>query len=466
MVTLALIRDTFREALARKIFWVLFGLSTLLILFFLFLLRIDIVAGATATVSLFGRQGPGDANVDRLVRGVYGGIATFLYTWGMFLAVFASAGLVPSVLEPGRIELLLSKPLSRTHILLGRFAGNVLVVSLNTTYLVLGVWIILGIKTGIWSPGFLIAIATTTFIFAVLLAVVVLIGVTIESAAAATMITVALMIISPILAQTSLMMRLLSSEWSRNLWRVLYYALPKVYEIGKMTLDAIQSRTFDGYLPIWTSALFGAVMLGGGAGDLRAERFLVGRPLPIALAFFLLAGCQPKQSASLHISPALETLVPSDTVVVLGVNLAAIRDTTIYQKLITRVPLPQLDRFTQQTGLDPRKDLSEILLCSNGKSALLLVRGKFRLPDLEARFKSNGVTPANYKGHALFGDDNGRHHVSGRFHGRCRSARGASRARSISPAPAAAFRRRCATCCARCPQAIRFMPRSPAAWKI
>ncbi len=123
-------------------------------------------------------------------------------------------------------------------------------------------WAILGVKTGIWSPGFLIAIATTTFIFAVLLAVVVLIGVTLESAAAATMITVALMIISPILAQTSLMMRLLSSEWSRNLWRVLYYALPKVYELGKMTLDAIQSRTFAGFAPIWSSALFGAIMLG------------------------------------------------------------------------------------------------------------------------------------------------------------------------------------------------------------
>jgi len=262
MVTLALIRDTFREALARKIFWVLFGLSTLLILFFLFLLRIDIVSGATATVSLFGRQTGANPDVDRLVHGVYGGIATFLYTWGMFLAVFASAGLVPSVMEPGRIELLLSKPLSRTHILLGRFAGNVLVVALNTTYLVLGVWIILGAKTGIWSPTFLIAIATTTFIFSVLLAVVVLIGVTIESAAAATMITVALMIISPILAQTSTMMRLLSSEWSRDLWRVLYYVLPKVYEIGKMTLDAIQSRTFAGYTPIWSSALFGAVILG------------------------------------------------------------------------------------------------------------------------------------------------------------------------------------------------------------
>jgi hypothetical protein len=31
--------------------------------------------------------------------------------------------------------------------------------------------------------------------------------------------------------------------------------------MGKMTLDAIQSRTFAGYAPIWSSALFGIVML-------------------------------------------------------------------------------------------------------------------------------------------------------------------------------------------------------------
>jgi ABC-2 type transport system permease protein len=261
--TTALIRDTFREAFARKIFWGLFGLSTAMILFFLFLLRIDIVEGGLAAVSLFGKTASRTTDVDRLVRGVYGGIATFLYTWGMFLAVFASAGLIPSVLEPGRIELLLSKPVSRTHILLGRYAGNVLVVSCNIIYLVLGVWTILGIKTGIWSPMFLISIGTTIFIFAVLLSVVILIGVMFESAALSTMVAVALMIMSPILAQTSTMLRLLSSEWSRQVWRTLYYSLPKVYDLGKLTLDAIQSRTFNGFMPIWTSALFGVVVLAG-----------------------------------------------------------------------------------------------------------------------------------------------------------------------------------------------------------
>jgi hypothetical protein len=128
---------------------------------------------------------------------------------------------------------------------------------------------------------------------------------------------------------------------------------------------------------------------------------------PVLLLCLALASCQPKQSASLHISPALEALVPSDTVVVLGVNLATIRDTPVFQKLLTRVPLPQLESFAQQTGLDPRKDLSEILLCSSGKTGLLLVRGMFRPADIEARFKSHNIPPSNYKGHLLFGDGGG-----------------------------------------------------------
>ena len=260
--TLALIQDTFREAMARKIFWGLFGLSTLMILFFLFLLNIDIVEGAMATVTLFGRTVSRVGDVEKWVRTTYAAIATFLYTWGMFLAVFASAGLTPSILEPGRIELLLSKPVSRVHILLGRFAGNVLIITCNVTYLVMGVWIILGIKTGIWSGDFLISIATTIFVFTVLLTVVVLMGVLFDSAALATMVTIALMIMSPILAQTAMMLKLLSSEWSRNVWRTLYYCLPKVYDMGRITLSTIQKEPVDPAMPIWTSAVFGMLVLG------------------------------------------------------------------------------------------------------------------------------------------------------------------------------------------------------------
>ena len=119
-----------------------------------------------------------------------------------------------------------------------------------------------------------------------------------------------------------------------------------------------------------------------------------------------LAGCQAHKPGLLHIDPALESLVPQDTIFVVGANLAAIRNTAVYQKLLSRAPLPQLDDFARQTGLDPRKDLSQILSCSNGKHGLLMARGKFNRADLEARLERQGAKPMVYKNHHLFGNDN------------------------------------------------------------
>lgn len=259
--TAALVRDTFREAFARKLFWGLFGLSTFLILFFLFIMKIDVVQGALATVSLFGQITGRSIDVKHLVRQVHAGISSFLYTWLMFLALFASAGLISSVFEPGRIELLLSKPVSRLHILLGRYAGNLLVVGLNACYLVLGVWLIFGWKTGVWNSAFLAVIGTTVFMFGVLLSAMVLVAVLSESGALALMVAFALMIMSVILAQRSIAERLLSSEWSRNVWRGLYWVFPKVFDVGRMNMDFVQGRAVGALDPIWSSAAFAAVML-------------------------------------------------------------------------------------------------------------------------------------------------------------------------------------------------------------
>jgi ABC-type transport system involved in multi-copper enzyme maturation permease subunit len=272
-VSAALVRDTFREALARKVFWGLFGLSTALILFFLFIMRIDVVEGARATVSLFGQTSGKVTEVAKLVRQVHAGIASFLYTAAMFLAVFASAGLIPTIFEAGRIELLLSKPVARYHILLGRYLGNLLVVTLNICYLVAGVWLIFGWKTGVWNRSFLNAILTSAFMFAVLLSAIILVSVLSESAALAIMIAFGLMVVSPILAQHEIMVKLLSSEWSRQVWKGLYYALPKVFDVGRMNMDLVMGRPVGSLAPLWSSAAFAVVMLGAGVYSFSKRNF-------------------------------------------------------------------------------------------------------------------------------------------------------------------------------------------------
>ena len=148
--------------------------------------------------------------------------------------------------------------------MIGRFLGNLLIVALNNTYLILGVWLILGSRTGVWEGRFLLAIPISVFMFAVLLCVVVLIGVVFESAALSVMAAVALMLISSLLAQRDWSARLLASEWSRQLWLALYWLLPKVYDLsGAMRQIILYDRSADWITPVWTSAAFGLAALGG-----------------------------------------------------------------------------------------------------------------------------------------------------------------------------------------------------------
>lgn len=270
--TLALIKDTFREAFARRIFWGFFGCCSALLLFLIFIMRIDVVEGAIATVTLFGRSAP-SRNVENLVEQTQSVIAMVMYFAGTSLAVFASAGLVSAVFEPGRIELLLSKPVSRTHLLIGRYLGNVLVVAANIVYLVAGSWIVFGLKTSVWGTGFLISSLCTIFIFAVLLTVLILVGVLWDSAAVAIMATFAMMILAPIVAQKNLIERLLSSEWSRNVVRFLYYVLPKTSDVAVIIRHLILNQPVDSWMPVWSTALFGAVVLALGLWRFQRRSF-------------------------------------------------------------------------------------------------------------------------------------------------------------------------------------------------
>lgn len=257
----ALIADTFQEARARWLFWGLFALSTFLIALFLFVLNVDIVAGARATIEI-GSSSRDVTDIHKFVVMAFSWVSIGLYVWGTLLAIFASAGLVPVLLEPGRIALMLSKPVSRPTLLIGRFLGNLSIVALNNTYLIVAVWLILGSRTGVWDPRFLLAIPISVFMFAVLLCVVVLIGVVFESAALSVMMAVALMLISSLLAQRELAIRTLTSEWSRSLWAGLYWLLPKVYDLSAaMKQIILYDRSADWITPVWTSAAFGLAAL-------------------------------------------------------------------------------------------------------------------------------------------------------------------------------------------------------------
>jgi hypothetical protein len=129
-----------------------------------------------------------------------------------------------------------------------------------------------------------------------------------------------------------------------------------------------------------------------------------GRVHTLLCAVVILAGCARKAGIGPKVDPALATLIPNDTTLVVGTRLEALEKTPVYQKYLADRKFPQVEDFARQTGLDPQKDLWELLFVSNGKDNVLLGRGKFA-NEMEPRLEKGGAKRFGYKGYNLIGDE-------------------------------------------------------------
>jgi hypothetical protein len=127
----------------------------------------------------------------------------------------------------------------------------------------------------------------------------------------------------------------------------------------------------------------------------------------VSVALFL-AGCKSKQGARpLYIDPALMTLVPTDTIMLAGVRMDELQKTALYQKHFASRELPAVDDLVKKTGIDPRKDLWQVLVASTGKHTVIMARGKFSEMGMEPRIHIEGAERIPYKGTQLIGRTEG-----------------------------------------------------------
>ena len=77
----------------------------------------------------------------------------------------------------------------------------------------------------------------------------------------------------------------------------------------------------------------------------------------VLCAALLMTACARKSVVGPKIDPALSTLIPEDTTLLVGTRLEAIERTPVYQKYLADRKFSQVEEFARQTGLDPKKDL-------------------------------------------------------------------------------------------------------------
>jgi ABC-type transport system involved in multi-copper enzyme maturation permease subunit len=107
------------------------------------------------------------------VRSVLGIGAWVTLVIGLIITAF----FIPNMLRKGTIDLLLVKPIHRWTLLVYKYVGGLTFIFLNTTVAVVGMWLALGLRAGVWANSFLLMIFVYTFFFAILYAISALFGV-------------------------------------------------------------------------------------------------------------------------------------------------------------------------------------------------------------------------------------------------------------------------------------------------
>jgi hypothetical protein len=104
-------------------------------------------------------------------------LGTLLGVAGVFVAVLVTASMIPVTFEPGPVDLLLSKPIARGWLFLAKFVGGCAFIAINAAYLICGIWLVLGLRFGLWNGRLLWAIPLYLFLFAIYYGVSALAGI-------------------------------------------------------------------------------------------------------------------------------------------------------------------------------------------------------------------------------------------------------------------------------------------------
>jgi len=264
----ASVQEVFREAAARWTLIAYFALSSLFILIFALAVNLDVVNGALAGAKLFGQSvelGGRSVDIDTIVLGFESGFSGFIYLVGTFLALFATAHLVPRLQEKGTVDLYLSRPVGRVPLLLSRYAGGLLLAAANLLYLIGSMWLIIVWKTKVLHPRFLLSGAVILFTFGALLAFAFLVGVVTSSTGVSLMATYAVFFFAAILSAHDKIAAAVSTELAAKVVHALYWALPKTAQLGQATVALVAGRQApDALARVDHLAIYGSTALFGG----------------------------------------------------------------------------------------------------------------------------------------------------------------------------------------------------------
>ncbi|HEY2785883.1 MAG TPA: ABC transporter permease [Fimbriiglobus sp.] len=282
-----MVRDTFRQAVASKLAWVMLAV-TAVCTFLCFSVRVSGDMPRTThpdeipkfiTKAEMERIGAEKVKADgiRVLSGEvsfgFGAVTVplgrsrddavkFLQLWmagivadtvGILLALLWTAGFLPTFLDPHAVTVLLAKPVPRWTVLLGKYLGVVLFVTVQASLFVFGTWLALGISTGVWSGGYWLAVPLLAVSFGIFYSISTFLAVWTRSAVACAFGTILIWMLCWAMNFTHHRLAIREVEGvgggSVAVAGVGYWVLPKPLDLGGVFYDAMGAEAYAQKVP-------------------------------------------------------------------------------------------------------------------------------------------------------------------------------------------------------------------------
>lgn len=260
MKILTIITNTLRETVSKGTLLFFFAVSAAVILVMALGFQGTTVDG-TATFSFFGNVVPKEM-APKFLEMIQVGLISAGFLGLILFGVFGTAGIIPTTMTRGTIDLYLSKPIGRPFILLGKYLGALTGIALNLLFAIGGLWIVFGLKTGIWSIPFLYTFVMLTFAYAVIYCYVTLLAVVIRSSGLIIMLLFLYVFIfeSVLYHRQQFLYGFIQNAFAQKIIDGFYYALPQISDLQANTIRLVTGGSMTPG-PIYYSAGSGVVAL-------------------------------------------------------------------------------------------------------------------------------------------------------------------------------------------------------------
>jgi len=171
----------------------------------------------------------------------------FAGTLGLLLALVWTAGFVPTFLEPSAASVLLAKPVARWQLLLGKYFGVLTFVGSQVALFVVLTWLALGLRTHVWNMTYWWCIPLLVLQFAIFYSFSVLLAVITRSTVACVFGSVLFWLLAWAINHGCVMARgVLERQYvpsgTRALVEAAYWIFPKPIDAALILFNALNAE--------------------------------------------------------------------------------------------------------------------------------------------------------------------------------------------------------------------------------